>query len=207
MSRTLSFLEAAQKNEDFNPPRWRNSIDSIAPTRSWDWANAAYLLSHLIGEFLLQNETLIPTRTDKSGDDTVLTWLIGSLRDERTRGKVRQRDKFIDMDGIRICAYNSQRKMWILAAAAYILLVAGSQSIYDAAMGKGNSDDKQARGTRELREIQIWWEEKMRSWGDSGKIPDSTLTDDVLDHVAWLTSQEGEVVIDQLLWYKRQDTM
>lgn len=198
--RTLSFLEAAQKGEgDFNPPRWRAADDPIAPARSWDWANAAYLLSHFIGEFLLQNEELVPTRSTESGDDAVLAWLVVGLREQRARSKTQQGYK-----GIRM--YDSQKRMWILAAAGYALLVAGSQNSSDSSSGakvkQGCGDYKQANVARELREIQTWWEEKMDAWKDAGgRLPDRALTDEVLDKVAWLTSEEGEVVIDQLLWY------
>jgi hypothetical protein len=201
----LSLLEASKKTThtdfEFNPPQWRQSDSPFAPIRSWDWANVAYLLWHIVAEFLLGEDHLTSTQPRDLMGVAALQWLVRVIRLVRsTSGQQRVQSREADpspsgqaqaltqLQGYR----DPQTKIWALAGVCYALLLASMSG--PAATGAEPASLAQT----ELHNLHAWWEEKMAAWVESQTLPWCSLSMDVLDKVAFLTSAEGEMVIEQL---------
>lgn len=186
-NRSLSLLKASKKDStdvDFIPPEWQQSDTPFAPTRSWDWANVAYILSHITTEFLLEDERLINTLPRNPVSISSLQWSANAIRSMRENARQGE------------CGYQDpQRKMWILAGACYALLLAGLSS-----PRPGTQDEVRlfTAGGRRLLELRGWWGDKVTLWLHSQTLPWCSLSLEVLDKVAWITSPEGVVIIEQL---------
>ena len=165
----------------------------MAPMKSWDWANAAYLLSHFVGEFLIKNQGLVPLRPPDAHDDGVLAWLLSNLHRFHAEDRETSRSNASRHP-------TSEQKLWVLAAAAYALIICGVITQPDLSENiKRYSDPEQveAKAARQLREIRVWWEEKMAAWNNT-ELPSGTLISQILEKVAWMTSKDGEFVVEHL---------
>ena len=198
MSRFLSLIEASKKGESdlgFNPPQWQHSNHVLAPIHSWDWANVAYILSLLVSEFLVKDGRLLVSRPQEATDLACLQWLMKEIRVVHD----------IESQPAKPCSMSRhsdpQRKIWVLAAACYALLLTSVSeptidSKINAETGESFVVDEVAEA--KLNELRSWWHRRVAAWTGFKKLPWCSLSIEVLGKVAWLTTMDGEPVIAQL---------
>ena len=182
---------------EFVPPQWRESHSPFCPSYHWEWANVAYLLSQIVGEFLVKENRLVASRPTDPADVSCLQWLVSAIRCVRlTESQGRN-------PTARQPYHDPQLKIWVLAGACYALLLASLPSLADGNIlststlsCNGIGVDSYAK--RELQSLNTWWEVKIAIWMECPTLPWSSLALEVLDKVAWLTSVEGEMIIEQL---------
>ena len=188
---------------DFNPPSWRGTDSPFAPSRSWDWVNVVYLLSHFCGEFLIRGDNLIAMGPKDAQDIAILRWLVNTIRSTRERHLRSIQGQSAEAAGKQ--AYQDpQERMWLLAGACYVLVLASfdrpgittGATASPSGSDTGTGVNEYAR--REVKRLHDWWEEKVTEWLQVQTLPWESICFEMLENVAWLTTPEGEMIIEQL---------
>lgn len=182
--RVLSLLEAAKMEHAESNGNWLLSKTSFALNYNWQWVNVIYLLVQIIGELRIKNGQLVATVPSGPEESASLQWLLKEMQSIRhgSRNEGSQQQTQVLSESYQ----DSQLKNWVLAGTCYAFLLVSLPTLH--------TSDTQS----ELHQLQIWWEEKTVIWMESLDLPGSMFALEFLDKIAWLTSIEGETVIQQL---------
>ena len=202
MARNRWFVGDDESGVEFRPSQWRESDSPFCPSYHWEWANVAYLLSQIVGEFLVKENRLIATRPTDPMDVSCLQWLVSAIRCVRLSEPHNTEGQGANST-TRQAYHDPQLKMWVLAGACYALLLASLPGSSDCNGGPPPAFSRNGIGvdsyaSRELKKLHAWWEVKISMWMESQTLPGEALAMEVLDKVASLTSVEGEMIIEQL---------
>lgn len=160
----------------------------------------AYILSLFVAEFLVKDGLLLVARPDSVVDLAVLQWLRNEIRSLHSID-----DHAATIPSTIVKYRDPQRKMWVLAAACYALLLT-SVSGHEPPVGRtatGSSlgeedlvEDEVAE--MKLLEMRVWWHRRITEWTGTKRLPWCSLSMEILGKVAWLTTLDGEPIIAQL---------
>lgn len=183
----MSLLEAAKAEHagiQLDKADWLLSRTSFSLSFSWQWVNVVYLLIQIVGELLVKNGQLIATAPSSPEDSASLQWLMRELllihHKERDIGSQNMTELG---PGVH---QDSQLKNWVLAGICYALLLASLPELHKRDAHSG------------LHQLQAWWEERVNTWMESLDLPGSLFALEVLEKIEWLTTVEGESIIQQL---------
>jgi len=158
-------------------------------THSWEWGNVAYLLSHMVEEFLVRDDRLIATLPAQKKDVVCLQWMVQTMR--CMRGQMR--DPAETASPSKPAYEDPQKKIWVVASACYALVLITLCREHGAAVAH---EDEEAE--KKLVDLRGWWDAKLAAWTESQTLPDCGLAMEVLDKLGWLTTHEGETAVQQL---------
>jgi hypothetical protein len=218
--RFLSLVQASKmttQSTNFTPMRWRaNPNDPFILTHYYDWANVAYLLCHFVSEFLIRGNRLTTSTPADPIDIACLQWLLKSTRSVRN-GRSPSLSMGIVGSSSGILQYqDAQKKVWVLAGTCYALLLAGisdptpepspeterSGGSIELALNGVEMEETlpgiEQDNVHQVNELRVWWENIIEDWTEAQTLPDTEVSLGMLDKIAWLTSTDGERVIEQM---------